>query len=67
MADLESLLNDVANLDAQHDLEGLRRIREEIVTQHPESDAAVAAATSPARTASCCCTAWKRPIGRPNC
>jgi len=43
MANLESLLNDLANLDAQHDLEGLRRIREQIVSEHPESEAAVEA------------------------
>jgi tetratricopeptide (TPR) repeat protein len=43
MANLESLLNDLANLDAQHDLEGLRRIREAIVEQHPDSEAAVEA------------------------
>ena len=29
MANLESLLNDLANLDAQHDLEGMRRIYRE--------------------------------------
>jgi tetratricopeptide (TPR) repeat protein len=43
MAGLESLLNDIANLDAQHDLDGLRRIREQIVAEHPDSDAAVEA------------------------
>lgn len=43
MANLESLLNDLANLDAQHDLEGMRRIREQIVDEHPESEAAVEA------------------------
>src|SRR5688572_24085030 len=41
MANLEALLNDLANLDAQHDLEGMRRIRQQIVSEHPESDAAV--------------------------
>ena len=43
MADLESLLKDLADLDAQRDLNGLRRIREEIVSQHPDSEAAVEA------------------------
>lgn len=43
MAKLESLLNDLANLDAQHDLEGMRRIREQIVDEHPDSEAAVEA------------------------
>ncbi len=43
MANLESLLNDLANLDAQHDLEGMRRIREQIVSEHPDSEAAVEA------------------------
>lgn len=40
MPGLESLLNDLANLDAQHDLDGLRRVREQIVAEHPDSDAA---------------------------
>ncbi len=43
MANLEALLNDLANLDAQHDLEGLRRVREQIVQEHPGSEAAVEA------------------------
>ncbi len=43
MSSLESLLNDLANLDAQHDLDGLRRVREEIVIAFPESDEAVEA------------------------
>ncbi len=43
MAGLESLLNDLANLDAQHDLEGMRRVRQQIVQEHPESEAAVEA------------------------
>jgi len=43
MADLESLLNDLANLDAQHDLEGMRRVRVQIVEEHPASEAAVEA------------------------
>ena len=43
MPALESLLNDLANLDAQHDLDGLRRTRETIVAEHPESQAAVEA------------------------
>ena len=43
MPNLESLLNNLANLDAQHDLEGLRKVREQIVSEHPQSDAAVEA------------------------
>ncbi|MEM6734191.1 MAG: tetratricopeptide repeat protein [Myxococcota bacterium] len=43
MADLESLLSDLANLDAKHDLDGLRRVREQIIAEHPDSDAAVEA------------------------
>lgn len=43
MAKLEDLLNDLANLDAQHDLEGLRRVRQVIVAEHPDSEAAVEA------------------------
>ncbi len=43
MANLEALLNDLANLDAQHDLEGLHRVREQIVSDFPQSDAAVEA------------------------
>jgi tetratricopeptide (TPR) repeat protein len=43
MANLEALLNDLANLDAQHDLEGMRRVRQEIVLGFPDSDAAVEA------------------------
>lgn len=43
MADLESLLNDLANLDAQHDLDGLRRVREQIVEHHPDSNEAAEA------------------------
>lgn len=43
MSSLESLLNDLANLDAQHDLDGVRRLREEIVVAFPESEAAVEA------------------------
>lgn len=43
MADLESLLNDLANLDAQHDLDGLRRVREQIIEHFPDSEAAVEA------------------------
>lgn len=44
MADLESLLNDLANLDAKTDLDGLRRVREQIIDEHPDSVAAVEAA-----------------------
>jgi len=43
MANLENLLNDLANLDAAHDLDGMRRVREQIVEEHPDSDAAVEA------------------------
>jgi len=43
MADLERLLNDLANLDAQHDLEGMRATRAAIVEHFPESEAAVEA------------------------
>jgi tetratricopeptide (TPR) repeat protein len=43
MANLEDLLNNLANLEAQHDLDGLRGVREKIVSEHPESDEAVEA------------------------
>ncbi|MEL6546937.1 MAG: hypothetical protein AAFQ82_20085, partial [Myxococcota bacterium] len=43
MADLESLLNDLANLDAQHDLDGLRKVRQQIIDEHPDTEAAVEA------------------------
>lgn len=43
MQNLESLLNDLANFDAQHDLEGLKRVRQDIVAHFPDSDAAVEA------------------------
>lgn len=43
MAQLEDLLNDLANLDAQHDLDGMRRLREQIVNEHPDTEAAVEA------------------------
>ena len=43
MAQLDSLLSELANLDAQHDLDGLRRVREQIVAEHPESAPAVEA------------------------
>ena len=43
MPNLESLLNDLANLDAQHDLDGIRKVREQIISEHSESDAAVEA------------------------
>ena len=43
MANLEDLLNDLANLEAQHDLDGLRGVREKIVSEHPASDEAVEA------------------------
>ncbi|MBN1960128.1 MAG: tetratricopeptide repeat protein [Deltaproteobacteria bacterium] len=37
MAQLDVLLSELANFDAQNDLEGLRRIREQIVAEHPQS------------------------------
>lgn len=43
MANLEALLNDLANLDAQHDLDGMRKVREQILAEHPNSDEAVEA------------------------
>src|SRR3954471_23148803 len=43
MSDLQSLLGELNALDAQHDYDGLRRVREQIVAEHPESDAAVEA------------------------
>lgn len=43
MMQLEDLLNDLANLDAQLDLDGIKRVREQIVADHPDSDAAVEA------------------------
>ncbi len=43
MAQLDALLSDLANLDAQHDLAGLRRVREQIIQEHPDSEAAAEA------------------------
>jgi tetratricopeptide (TPR) repeat protein len=43
MARLETLLSQLADFDAQHDLDGLRRVREQIVVEHPASQAAVEA------------------------
>jgi tetratricopeptide (TPR) repeat protein len=43
MAKLDDLLSDLANFDAQHDLQGLRRVREAIVSEHPDSEEAVEA------------------------
>ncbi|MCK5691038.1 hypothetical protein KAI87_17275 [Myxococcota bacterium] len=43
MAELEALMNDLANLDAQHDMEGMRGIRTAIIEEHPNSDEAVEA------------------------
>lgn len=43
MSDLEALLNDLANLEAQADLDGLRQARQQIVDQHPDSDQAAEA------------------------
>lgn len=44
MAELQSLLDTVAHLDTVHDFDGLRATREQIVAEHPKSDAAVEAA-----------------------
>lgn len=43
MPKLDDLLSDLANFDAQHDLAGLRRVREAIVSEHPDSEEAVEA------------------------
>ncbi len=43
MAKLDALLSDLANFDAQQDLGGLRQVRQQIVTEFPDSDAAVEA------------------------
>lgn len=43
MATLQSLLKDMAALDAQHDLDGLRRVREQIADEYPDSDEAAEA------------------------
>jgi hypothetical protein len=43
MAQLDALLSELANFDAQHDLGGLRRVREQIVSEHPRSEAAAEA------------------------
>ncbi|HET6345115.1 MAG TPA: hypothetical protein VFH51_09285 [Myxococcota bacterium] len=43
MADLKSLLKKLETLDASHDLDGLREVREEIVAEHPESEEATEA------------------------
>ena len=43
MAKLDDLLSDLANFDAQHDLQAVRRVREAIVTEHPDSEEAVEA------------------------
>ncbi len=43
MPKLDDLLSDLANFDAQHDLQGLRKTRETIVAEHPDSEAAVEA------------------------
>ncbi len=43
MAQLDALLGELATLDARHDLEGLRRVREQIAAEHPGSDAAAEA------------------------
>ena len=43
MVSLESLLSELSRLDAQNDLEGLRRVREQIADDHSDSEAAVEA------------------------
>lgn len=43
MSGLEALLNDLANLDAGHDLDGLRQVRERIVAEFPDSEPAAEA------------------------
>ncbi len=43
MAQLDALLGELASLDARHDLDGLRRVREQIATEHPDTDAAAQA------------------------
>lgn len=43
MADLETLLEELTTLDTRHDLDGLRRVRQEIVDDFPKSEAAVEA------------------------
>lgn len=43
MSTIESLLNDLANLDAQADVEGVKKIRQQIVEQYPDSDEAAEA------------------------
>jgi tetratricopeptide (TPR) repeat protein len=43
MADLESLLKELAQCDAKRDVIGLRRVREHIIAEHALSDAAVEA------------------------
>lgn len=44
MAELQSLLDTVAHLDTLQDFDALRSTREQIVAEHPKSDAAVEAA-----------------------
>ncbi len=43
MATLQSLLKDLADLEGQHDLDGMRRAREQIAEEHPDSDEAAEA------------------------
>ena len=43
MADLQSLLQQIAALDGQRDFDGLRRVREQLVAEFPDSDNAVEA------------------------
>ncbi len=43
MAQLDALLSELANFDAQHDLDGLRRVREQIAAEHAASEAAIEA------------------------
>ncbi|MEM6558759.1 MAG: tetratricopeptide repeat protein [Myxococcota bacterium] len=43
MAELDLLLKDLADVDAKRDLDGLRRVREQIIAEHSDSDSAVEA------------------------
>jgi tetratricopeptide (TPR) repeat protein len=43
MAQLEALLSELADHDAKHDLAAVRRLREQIADEHPDSESAVEA------------------------
>ena len=43
MPELASLISQLAQCDAKHDVDGLRRIREQIIGEHPQSEAAAEA------------------------